>query len=323
MTAGRKSEVDIGLVGEVVEINPEIVRTLEGARFHSGDRADGIRSRRPDLQYQRRRCRGQDRRALKAEKLILLSDVEGREGHEGKLISTLDAAQAKTADRARHDPRGDDSQSGMLHRRSARRRRENAHPRRACAPRRAAGNFHAMGVGTEVRAAPCPRCGRLRAAPENERLRTRDGYITMNNAEIVELAHRHMVDIYGCLPLAFVRGHGAYLYDADGNRYLDFFCGLAVTSLGHGHPRVVRAIKEQAEKLTHVSNVFHTEPTRAPGRAPGHALWRRRKYFSAIPGQRPTRPRSSSRANGVTRTAADASKSSRRWVRFTAARSRR
>ncbi len=83
----------------------------------------------------------------------------------------------------------------------------------------------------------------------------------MNNAEIVELSHRNLVDIYGCLPLAFARGHGAYLYDADGNRYLDFFCGLAVTSLGHGHPRVVRAIKEQAEKLTHVSNVFHTEPT--------------------------------------------------------------
>ncbi len=82
----------------------------------------------------------------------------------------------------------------------------------------------------------------------------------MNNAEIVELAHRHLVNTYGCTPLAFVRGHGAYLYDADGNRYLDFFCGLAVTSLGHGHPRVVRAIKEQAEKLTHVSNVFHTEP---------------------------------------------------------------
>src|SRR6202162_3259670 len=83
----------------------------------------------------------------------------------------------------------------------------------------------------------------------------------MNNAEIIELTHRHMVDVYGCLPLAFARGYGAYLYDADGNRYLDFFCGLAVTSLGHGNPRIVRAIKEQAEKLTHVSNVFHTEPT--------------------------------------------------------------
>jgi acetylornithine/N-succinyldiaminopimelate aminotransferase len=83
----------------------------------------------------------------------------------------------------------------------------------------------------------------------------------MNNAEIIELTHRNLVDVYGCLPIAWSRGHGAYLYDADGNRYLDFFCGLAVTNLGHGNPRVVRAIKDQAEKLTHVSNVFHTEPT--------------------------------------------------------------
>ena len=82
----------------------------------------------------------------------------------------------------------------------------------------------------------------------------------MNNAEIVELTHRYLVNVYGCIPLAFVRGEGAYLYDADGNRYLDFFCGLAVTSLGHSHPRVVRAIQEQAAKLTHVSNVFHSEP---------------------------------------------------------------
>ena len=82
----------------------------------------------------------------------------------------------------------------------------------------------------------------------------------MNSAEIIELTHAHMVDIYGCLPLAFTRGEGSYLYDADGNRYLDFFCGLAVTSLGHKHPGVVRAIQEQAEKLIHVSNVFHTEP---------------------------------------------------------------
>lgn len=81
----------------------------------------------------------------------------------------------------------------------------------------------------------------------------------MNNAEIVGLAHANLANTYGCTPLAFVRGHGAYLFDADGNRYLDFFCGLAVTSLGHGHPRVVRAIRDQAEKVTHVSNVFHTE----------------------------------------------------------------
>lgn len=83
----------------------------------------------------------------------------------------------------------------------------------------------------------------------------------MTNAEIVELTHKHLLNVYGCLPLAFVQGRGSYLYDADGDRYLDFFCGLAVTSLGHCHPAVVGAIKSQAEQLIHVSNVFHTEPT--------------------------------------------------------------
>jgi acetylornithine/N-succinyldiaminopimelate aminotransferase len=101
----------------------------------------------------------------------------------------------------------------------------------------------------------------------------------MNNAEIVELAHANLVNTYGCMPLAFVRGHGAYLYDADGNRYLDFFCGLAVTSLGHGYPRVVRAIKDQAEKLTHACNVFHTEPMARLAARLGHAFGDGRVFF--------------------------------------------
>lgn len=83
----------------------------------------------------------------------------------------------------------------------------------------------------------------------------------MTNDEIVALTHKHLINVYGCMPLAFVRGEGPYLWDADGNRYLDFFCGLAVTSLGHCHPAVVAAIKHQAERLIHVSNVFHTEPS--------------------------------------------------------------
>ena len=83
----------------------------------------------------------------------------------------------------------------------------------------------------------------------------------MTNSEIVELTHQHLVNIYGCLPIAFASGSGAWLTDADGNRYLDFFCGLAVTSLGHAHAGVTRAICDQAQKLIHVSNVFHTEPT--------------------------------------------------------------
>lgn len=58
----------------------------------------------------------------------------------------------------------------------------------------------------------------------------------------------------------FVRGAGAELWDDEGRRYLDFLCGLAVTSLGHAHPAVADALAEQARTLLHVSNLFGTEP---------------------------------------------------------------
>lgn len=56
----------------------------------------------------------------------------------------------------------------------------------------------------------------------------------------------------------FERGRGTELWDANGRRYLDFLCGLAVTSLGHSHPAVTEAIAEQAAQLQHVSNLFGT-----------------------------------------------------------------
>jgi len=64
---------------------------------------------------------------------------------------------------------------------------------------------------------------------------------------------------YGPPPRMFVKGLGAELWDRDGNRHLDFLCGLAVTSLGHAHPVVTEAISTQAAKLTHVSNLFANE----------------------------------------------------------------
>lgn len=65
---------------------------------------------------------------------------------------------------------------------------------------------------------------------------------------------------YGVPPVTFVRGSGTELFDDAGNRYLDFLCGLAVTGLGHAHPRVATALAEQASTLLHVSNLFVTEP---------------------------------------------------------------
>ncbi len=65
---------------------------------------------------------------------------------------------------------------------------------------------------------------------------------------------------YGQRPLAFVSGQGTALFDADGNAYVDFLSGIAVTSLGHAHPAVTAAVTEQARTLVHTSNLYYTEP---------------------------------------------------------------
>jgi acetylornithine/N-succinyldiaminopimelate aminotransferase len=65
-----------------------------------------------------------------------------------------------------------------------------------------------------------------------------------------------LFETYQRVPLAFERGEGAWLYTADGQRYLDFMGGIAVSVLGHAHPQLVGALKAQADKLWHVSNVF-------------------------------------------------------------------
>jgi acetylornithine/N-succinyldiaminopimelate aminotransferase len=61
---------------------------------------------------------------------------------------------------------------------------------------------------------------------------------------------------YAAPPVTFVRGRGTELWDSEGQRYLDFLCGLAVTSLGHAHPAVADALDRQARTLLHVSNLF-------------------------------------------------------------------
>ncbi len=58
-----------------------------------------------------------------------------------------------------------------------------------------------------------------------------------------------LMPTYARAPLAFERGEGAYLYGADGRRYLDFAAGVAVNALGHAHPHLVEELKAQAEKL--------------------------------------------------------------------------
>lgn len=78
-----------------------------------------------------------------------------------------------------------------------------------------------------------------------------------SNEDVAKLTDRCVMQTYGRLPIAPVRGEGCRLWDADGNEYLDFVAGLAVCNLGHCHPRVVAAIQNQAATLLHVSNLYH------------------------------------------------------------------
>jgi len=70
----------------------------------------------------------------------------------------------------------------------------------------------------------------------------------------------HVMSTYARFPVQFVRGEGAHLWDAEGKRYLDFLSGIAVCSVGHSHPYLVKVLQEQVATLVHVSNLFLTEP---------------------------------------------------------------
>src|SRR5580704_12972707 len=82
----------------------------------------------------------------------------------------------------------------------------------------------------------------------------------MSLAELRELERTSVMASYARFPVEFVRGEGSRLWDVDGEEYLDFLCGISVTNVGHCHPRVVAAVREQVGQLMHASNLFYTEP---------------------------------------------------------------
>lgn len=82
----------------------------------------------------------------------------------------------------------------------------------------------------------------------------------MNKDEIIAQEQRYVVQTYVRPPMVLARGEGVYLYDSEGKRYLDMMAGIAVTALGHSDPQWANAVAQQAMTLTHVSNLFHTEP---------------------------------------------------------------
>jgi acetylornithine/N-succinyldiaminopimelate aminotransferase len=82
----------------------------------------------------------------------------------------------------------------------------------------------------------------------------------MNTQETIDQFSKYVIANYGRLPRVIVRGQGCYLYDADGQEILDMFPGWAVSGIGHCHPKVVEAIRQQVGELIHIDNTFYSEP---------------------------------------------------------------
>ncbi len=78
--------------------------------------------------------------------------------------------------------------------------------------------------------------------------------------DTIKKADKYIFNTYARNPICLVKGQGVTVWDSEGKAYTDFLAGVAVCILGHAHPGVAAAVKEQAEKLVHVSNLFYTEP---------------------------------------------------------------
>jgi predicted acetylornithine/succinylornithine family transaminase len=78
--------------------------------------------------------------------------------------------------------------------------------------------------------------------------------------ELIAQSDKNIIGTYRRQPVVLVKGSGARVWDSDGKEYLDFVAGIAVCSLGHSNPKVVEALRHQAGVLTHVSNLYYTEP---------------------------------------------------------------
>src|SRR5919199_1003932 len=82
---------------------------------------------------------------------------------------------------------------------------------------------------------------------------------TPAGSPVMELEKEYLLQNYARYPLVLTKGRGSYVYDEQGNRYLDLITGIGVNALGHAHPRIVRAIQDQASTLIHTSNLYYHE----------------------------------------------------------------
>jgi acetylglutamate kinase len=237
---------DIGFVGSIERVNVDVIEHVARDYIPVIASVGGDPEGR-SYNVNADEAAGAVARALGAYKLIFLTDVAGvarrrRRGHVDSQRQRGRRARRARRARGRHAP-----QARGLRARDRRRRELRPHHRRAAPALAAAGALHRRRHRHQDRG------GRV-SVPAGAQS------ASVSLSELAELERSSVIASYGRLPVAFVRGEGARLWDAEGEEYLDFLCGVSVTNTGHCHPRVVEAVREQVGTLMHVSNLFYSEP---------------------------------------------------------------
>ena len=177
-------------------------------------------------------------RALCAHKVMFLTDVAGWMRDPG------DPDVARVARERRRGRRG-----------SARRRRRHAAEARRLSGGHSRGRLLSAHRRRPGAPQPAARVVHRRRPGHHDRIR-----VAVSLSDLQQLERDYAIPTYVRNPVEFVRGSGTRLWDVDGNEYLDFLAGISVLNVGHCHPRIVAAVQDQAAKLTHVTNLYYTEP---------------------------------------------------------------
>ena len=272
----------LGFVGDVRAIDPTIVLRLLREELIPVIATVGVDDDGQAYNVNADTVAGAIAEALDAEKLVYLTDVAGVYGDwpdEASLISRIDVAGLEQLDRRRQGLRGHDPEARVVR-------------RRRCATACGARTSSTAGCRTRC-------CSSSSPGKVSERWCTHDASRRARSSrsfdELAALDAEHVMQTYGRLPVAFVRGEGTLLCDSEGKRYLDFLAGLAVTSLGHAHPEVADAIADQARTLLHVSNLYYNDVQPQRRRAARRAARRRRPRVLRQLGRRGQRVRDQAR----------------------------
>ncbi|MBC7338714.1 MAG: acetylglutamate kinase [Firmicutes bacterium] len=246
----KDGPVDLGFVGEVEEVDPRLVTTLLESGYIPVCAPIALGPGGEAYNLNADTAAAELAVALGAEKLVLLTDVPGLlrdRADPGSLVSVLGVREAEDM-LSRGGVEG-----GMIPKLKACLRAVGGGVKSAHIVDGRRAHFLLVEIFTQEGAGTM-------VTPGHHDVAVAAAAGAAAEDTVVELERQHYWPVFRRQPLVLVRGEGSWVRDIHGRRYLDFVTGLAVCGLGHCHPRVTRAICEQARELVHTSCLYYTVP---------------------------------------------------------------